>query len=161
MHTNRIAAWILVSAVLVLSVGCSSEGPVTPVPEVSAVVVTEDTFHGPYQESFSSSGGSFGDSTAWFDVSVNALSSPTVLSMGVSVAAETVATMGPHGQTFATPCTLSFVKPAGYDPEDTYYIYLWNETTEEWDELGGVDHGTHVSVAISHFSTYSIKLAVD
>jgi hypothetical protein len=162
MYTNRIAMSFLASAVLVLSVGCGLEAPTTTsVPGVSAVVVTEETFYGPYQATFSSSGGSFGNSAAWFAVSVNALTAPTVLTMGVTTGTNTVATMGPHGRTFANPCTLSFAKPASYDPEDVYYIYLWNETTEEWDELGGVDHGAYVSIAISHFSNYSMMKLVD
>jgi hypothetical protein len=161
MYTNRFATSLLASCVLALSVGCSLESPTTSVSDVSEAVVTEETFHGPYQASFSSSGGSFGNSAAWLVVSVNALASPTVLTMEVTTGTETVATMGPHGQTFANSCTLSFAKPANYDPEDVYYIYLWNETTEEWNELGGVDHGTYVSIAISHFSEYAIKRNVD
>lgn len=161
MYTNRFATSLLASAVLALSIGCGLETPTTSVPDASAVVVTEETFYGPYQASFSSSGGSFGGSAVWLNVSANALSSPTVLTMQVTTGTEKVATMGPHGQTFANACTLSFAKPANYDPEDVYYIYLWNETTEEWNELGGVDHGAYVSVAISHFSDYSLMIQLD
>jgi hypothetical protein len=156
MYTSHVRV-LAACLVLAFTVGCGFDTFTAPTPH-SSVVTTEETLHGPYQGTFSTPGGSIGDSTAWFQIAPSALLTSTTLSMIVVTSPELIATMGPHGQTFAQPCTISFVKPANYNVSDVYTICLWNETTETWDELGGVDHGSYVSFDITHFSTYSLRL---
>lgn len=161
MYTSQIVR-VFAAACLVLAftVACGSDPSTSPAPH-SSVVTTDETLHGPYQGTFSTPGGSLGDSTAWFQIAPNALTTSTTLSMIVVSSPDLIATMGPHGQTFAQPCTIAFAKPANYSAEDVYTICLWNETTETWDELGGVDHGSYVSFDITHFSMYSLRIAQD
>ena len=156
MPTVRVTNLVLASFLLVLSIGCGPDSPTTPDAPLQPPLSSETCLQGPYTETFTSAGGSIGDAYAWFAVAPSALSVSTELSMEVCTELETTATMGPHGQTFAVACTLSIAKPASYNAEDTYHICLWNETTEEWDDLGGVDNGSYVSLAITHFSKYRL-----
>jgi hypothetical protein len=155
MSTVRVTIVTLSSFLLALSAGCGLDSPTTPVAPVQPPISTV-CLQGPYTETITSSGGWIGDSDAWFDVPPSALSVSTELSMEVCTGVEPSATMLPHGQTFAVGCTLSIAKPASYDAEDTYHICLWNETTEVWDDLGGTDNGSYVSVTITHFSDYKL-----
>ena len=157
MSTVRVTNLVLTSLLLVLSVGCGLDSPTTPDAPLQPPLSSETCLQGPYTETFTSAGGSMGDAYAWFAVPPSALSVSTELSMEVCTGPEPSATMGPHGQTFAVACTLSIAKPPSYDPEDTYHIFLWNETTEEWDDLGGVDNGSYVSLAVTHFSSYKLN----
>lgn len=160
MYTMQIVRVLAVCLVLAFTIGCGSDTFTSPDTYPHAAT-TDDTLHGPYQGTFSLSGGTLGDSVAWFVVPPDALSTPTTLTMIVTTSPELIATMGPHGQTFAQPCTISFAKPAGYDTEDVYHVFWWNEDTETWDDLGGVDHGSYVSFGITHFSLYSLRIVED
>jgi hypothetical protein len=115
-----------------------------------------------YAELIGPAGGSLGGSDAWFVVPANALSTETTITMSVSPAGSPgsllEADMGPNGQNFAVACTLSISKPAGYNQNDVYCIALWDETNSEWDDLGGTDHGSYVSLEVSHFSKYKIVI---
>ncbi len=125
--------------------------------------------HGPlaasyYSGTYGSLGGTLAGSSAWFTIPSGALSVPTTITMELQPAGglnghptdidEIV--MGPDGQTFASSCTLNAYKPIGWDPEDVYHIALWDEENEEWDDIGGANHGYYVSASISHFSRYKV-----
>ncbi|MCA9726372.1 MAG: hypothetical protein KC729_01735 [Candidatus Eisenbacteria bacterium] len=154
----RFRSTILTSLFLVLLAGCGTDPTTTPDSRTPPVVPSGTTIHGDYTETFGSGGGTMGDSDAWFVVPANALSVSTELTMQVCPGSETLAIMGPNGQTFAVACTLSIAKPASYDPQDVYHICLYNESTETWDDLGGTDNGSYVSLAVTHFSDYKLKI---
>ena len=157
MFISKIARVLAVCLIIAFTIGCGSDTFTSPSTYPHAAT-TDETLHGPYQGTFSTPGGSLGDSTAWFQIASSALSTPTTLTMIVSTDPELIATMGPHGQTFAQPCTITIAKPENYDVEDAYHICLWNEITETWDDLGGVDQGSNVSLGITHFSQYSLRM---
>jgi hypothetical protein len=156
---SALSRGALVAALLLLAAGCGFDRPDDgsrrsfelgePIPQSIE-----------YSDVFGSAGGSLGGSDAWFDIPVNALSVSTTITMSVSPAYSPgsliEAEMGPDGQTFAVACTLSIRKPAGYDSNDVYHIALWDEVSEEWEDLGGTDHGSYVSLSVSHFSRYGI-----
>lgn len=118
-----------------------------------------------YSASIGSAGGALGGEDAWFAVPPNALSATTTITMVVSPVNSPgnllEAEMGPDGQTFSIACTLSIRKPSGYDLNDVYHIALWDEENSEWDDQGGTDQGSYVSLAVSHFSRYRIVVEAD
>jgi hypothetical protein len=110
-----------------------------------------------YANTIGPSGGTVDGADADFDVPAEALADTVTITMTVSsIGGVTEVDMDPDGQTFEESCTLEINKPSGFSGEDPYHIFLWNETSEDWDDLGGTDTGSSVWVYIEHFSRYKI-----
>lgn len=112
---------------------------------------------GSYNAAIGVGGGALVGNTASVTVPSGALSSTTTLYMETSiVGGYNQCELTPHGQEFEEPVTLSIQVPAAGNPNDVYHIAWWDESEEEWVDLGGTRANGYVSVQIDHFSRYII-----
>lgn len=130
--------------------------PSVTVPRSEEELETTDNNPSLWSQEIGPSGGSITGANAVFAVPAGALSTSVTLSMSYTASLSNEVVMGPAGQQFAEACTLTLDKPSGYDPEDTYHVFLWNTASSTWQDLGGTDNGATVSVSITHFSRYKV-----
>jgi hypothetical protein len=84
-----------------------------------------------------------------------ALLSPVTITMRQEAAGEWPVILGPEGQRFLLPVSLSFDAESEADPQ-SMTVAWWNPSTGEWVDQLTVHGGASVSTAISHFSRYTI-----
>lgn len=150
---------LLLLGLLGFSAGCQSDQTPTSSPSVVDVGSDpEDNNPSLWSLSIGPSGGTVQGANADFTVPPDALASSVVITMAYNASLGNEVVMGPSGQQFAEACTLTMDKPSGYDPEDTYHIFLWDPSETAWEDLGGTDHGATVSATISHFSRYKVDI---
>jgi hypothetical protein len=135
--------------------GCQSDRPMSvSSPEVNAHV--EDNSPSIWSEEIGPEGGTVVGANSIFVVPEDALSSSVSITMTFNPSLANEVVMGPSGQLFSEGCTLTINKPSGYNPSDTYHVFLWNPVSSTWVDQGGTDNGDTVSATIWHFSKYGV-----
>ncbi|MFC1669819.1 Ig-like domain-containing protein [Spirochaetota bacterium] len=151
---------IIILFISILFAGCKKSGGVTPF-DVE-----------PYSGTVGAEGGNITDPNgASVIIPEGALTGTTTITIKTYGNATTVnkrfgitpflgaVDFGPDGQQFEKPVTIKFPSSKALTPGDEYALFVYNETSQQWEDTGikatSTDNGTAFSAEITHFSTYA------
>ena len=144
---QRLGAWVGI-AVGLSAVACQDvRQPVAPIGVYSVGYSTCETID--------ASGGSVSAGPYSLTIPANALTQSTEICIEQTNSGQWPVELGPSGQQFSVPVTLS-IDASGEEKPGDLSIYWWNPTLNKWVQQTTTHSGNVLSTQISHFSRFTL-----
>jgi hypothetical protein len=144
---RRLGVWVGI-AVGLSSAACQQvRQPVAPV-SVNSITYSEC-------QTIDAAGGTVSAGPYSVTIPLNALVQSTEICIDQSNSDQWPVELGPSGQQFAVPVTLS-INASGEANPSSLSIYWWNPTLQRWEQQTTTHSGNVLSTQISHFSRFTL-----